>query len=174
MSKGNQPELRQAIVDWTGLPQARPPEVVCCTKGHGWLERRTLWIWACGELSSYFAERFGWTGVPWCGWIERKGKEETSLHVWLAGAAFRWQLTAAQALAHVRRHWTIENSVFRVCDVTFDEDRLHGRKIGFRLSTVRNVAITLLRQLGFRFIPDVQRAVAANPVLAFALLGIEV
>ena len=68
---------------------------------------------------------------------------------------------------------TIENGVSRVRDVTFDEDRLHGRKIGFGLSGVRNVAITLLRQLGLPFIPEAQRAVAVNPVLAFALFALK-
>lgn len=176
MIKGNQPELRQAVVDWIGLPAARAPDKVSYNKGHGRRERRAVWIYPCGELSDYLAERFGWPGAQWCGWIERKrwrkGKEEIRQHVWIAGAAFRWQLTAAQALAELRHHWAIENGVFRVRDVTLDEDRLHGRKIGFGLSSVRNAAITLLRQLGYPYIPDAQRALAANPSRAFSLLGV--
>ena len=64
---------------------ARPPDVVSCPKGHGRPERRSPWIWACGELSASLAERFGWQGVRWCGRIERTGKEETGLQVWIAG-----------------------------------------------------------------------------------------
>jgi len=36
---------------------------------------------------------------------------------------------------------------------------------------MRNGAITRLRQLNDRFIPDAHWAIAAQPVLAFALLG---
>ncbi|MEJ5201027.1 MAG: hypothetical protein WHV66_02230 [Anaerolineales bacterium] len=74
----------------------------------------------------------------------------------------------------LRQHWAIENGVFRVCDVIYDEDRLHGRKIGLGLSSIRNAAITLLRQYRYPYIPDAQRAISAQPSLAFALLGIKI
>jgi hypothetical protein len=80
-------------------------------------------------------------------------------------------LTPDDALARLQAHWTIENRVFRVRDVTDDEDRVHGRMIGHGLSSIRNGAITLLRQLDYRYIPDAHRAIAAQPALAFALLG---
>jgi hypothetical protein len=65
----------------------------------------------------------------------------------------------------------MDNRVFRVRDVTDDEDRVHRRKVGHRVSGIRNGAITLLRQLNNRSIPDAHRAIAAQPALAFALLG---
>ena len=43
--------------------------------------------------------------------------------------------------------------------------------IGHGLSSLRNGAITLLRQPDDRYIPDAHRAMAAQPALAFALLG---
>jgi hypothetical protein len=177
--KENQPELRQAIVDWIGFPTARSADWVSVNKGHGRIEQRFLWIWPGKEFGAYLEERFAWPGVQWCGWIERKrwqlGGEEDgdSLHVWIAGAAFPWSLTARQALEKLRKHWAIENGVFRVRDVTYDEDRLHGRIIGPGLSSIRNAAITLLRQYQYPYIPDAQRAVAAHPSLAFARLGIQ-
>ena len=58
-----------------------------------------------------------------------------------------------------------------VRDVTDDEDRLHGRTIGHEVSSLRNGAITLLRQLDDRYTPDAHQAMAAQPALAFALLG---
>lgn len=179
MIKENQPELRQAIMDWIGPSTMRPADWVSVNKGHGRIEQRSLWIWPCGELRPYLWERFAWPGVQWCGWIERKrwraggARGKNSLHVWIAGAAFPWPLTAKQALERLRKHWAIENGVFRVRDVTYDEDRLHGRIIGRGLSSIRNAAITLLRQDEYPYIPDAQRAVAARPSLAFALLGIQ-
>jgi hypothetical protein len=56
-------------------------------------------------------------------------------------------------------------------DVTDDEDRLHGRTIGHGVSSLRNGTITLLRQLDDRYTPDAHQAMAAQPALAFALLG---
>lgn len=74
----------------------------------------------------------------------------------------------------LRHHWAIENGVFRVREVTYDEDRLHGRKIGLGLSDIRNPAIRLLRQYRYPYIPDAQRAISAQPSLAFALLNIKI
>jgi len=174
----NQPELRQAIVAWIGPPSARPADGVSTDKGHGRMEQRSLWIAPCQELGAYLWERFAWPGAQWCGGVERKcwrrgAEEKTSWHVWIAGAAFSWPLTAPQALKRLRSRWTMENGVFRVRDVTDDEDRLHGRIIGLGLSSIRNEAITLLRQYPYPYIPDAQRAVAACPSLAFSLLGIQ-
>jgi hypothetical protein len=173
--KPNQPDLHQALVNWIGMPDARAPDRVQTVKRHGRVERRALWMAPCGDLSPYLEQAFAWPGAQWCGWIERTrwraGREETRCHVWIAGAAFPWTLTPDDALARLQAHWTIENRVFRVRDVTYDEDRLHGRMIGHGLSSIRNGAITLLRQLDYRYIPDAQRAIAAQPALAFALLG---
>lgn len=126
-----------------------------------------------GRLGQGFAR----PGAQWYGWMERKrwhrGKEETCLYVWIAGAALPWPWTAEEARFRLRQHGAIENGVCRVRDVTYDEDRLHGRRRGLGLGDIRNVAITLLRQLGYRYIPDAQRLISARPSLAFALLRIE-
>jgi hypothetical protein len=157
------------------MPDARAPDRVQTVTRHGRVERRSLWMAPCGDLSPYLEQACAWPGAQWCGWIERTrwraGREATRCHVWIAGAAFPWPLTPDDALARLQAHWTIENRVFRVRDVTYDEDRVHGRMIGHGLSSIRNGAITLLRQLDYRYIPDAQRAIAAQPALAFALLG---
>jgi hypothetical protein len=58
-----------------------------------------------------------------------------------------------------------------VRDVTGDEARVHGWKIGHRVSRLRNGAITRLRQLDDWRLPDARRAMVSQSVLAFALLG---
>jgi hypothetical protein len=65
----------------------------------------------------------------------------------------------AQAL---RGHWAVENGIFRVRDVSYDEDRLHGRKIGRSLSSFRNVAINIIRHERYPFIPDGWRDIASR------------
>jgi predicted transposase YbfD/YdcC len=56
----------------------------------------------------------------------------------------------------VRDHWSIENRSHWVRDVTFDEDRSQVRtRSGPRMMAIlRNLAIGIIRILGFEHIPD--------------------
>ena len=55
--------------------------------------------------------------------------------------------TYAQLLAHVRRVWQIENSLFFVKDRWWDEDRQWSVRAGLaeRLASLRDAALTVLR-----------------------------
>ena len=127
-------------------------------------------------METYLRDSFGWPGVQWCGWIARRrealssGKAEEQRHVWIGGASFAWALTAEQAARYLRRHWSVENGVFYVRDVSLDEDRLHGRKIGDGLSSVRNAALNLLRTLECPYIPDARRRLAARADMDLSLI----
>lgn len=70
--------------------------------------------------------------------------------------------TPGELLALLRRHWVIENRVHRVRDVSFDEDRNHGRQRVHLLAAIRNMAISLFRWRGFRYAPDGWRFASAN------------
>ena len=76
-----------------------------------------------------------------------------------------------QFLALLRQHWSIENQVHWPRDVSFQEDRLHGRQIGVALAWLRNLAINLMRRLrpGV-FLPDVWSELAANLPIALRWL----
>jgi hypothetical protein len=89
-------------------------------------------------------------------------------------------LTAKEALARLQAQWTMDShpldppargAVWGVRNVTDDEARVHGWKIGHGVSRLRNGAITRLRQLNDRSVPDARQAMVAQPALAFALLG---
>jgi hypothetical protein len=41
-------------------------------RGHGRIEQREYWWCASGELETYLAEEYGWSGVPVCGRVRRK------------------------------------------------------------------------------------------------------
>lgn len=85
------------------------------------------------------------------------------------------QASPARLLALVRAHWTIENRLHWVRDVTFDEDRSQIRRgAGPQvMATVRNLAISLLRLAGAPLIaPALRHAGWAGPALIFRLLGI--
>lgn len=84
------------------------------------------------------------------------------------------RVTPQQLLVAWREHWTIENKVHWVRDVTFDEDRQQVRKGHAHqvLAALRNTAIGLLRLLGESNIARACRRYAAQPILALQAVGL--
>jgi len=68
--------------------------------------------------------------------------------------------SAERLLELNRGHWEIENRVHHVRDVTYDEDRCRIRTDnGPRMmASIRNLAISIARMMGFRYIPQANRA----------------
>ena len=83
--------------------------------------------------------------------------------------------TPEHLLALVRGQWQIENKLHWVRDVPCDEDRSQVRcgHIPQVLAALRNTAIGLLRWAGYTNIAAACRRLAAQPVQALALIGIE-
>lgn len=170
--KDNHGELMLILDEWlaamqltTGLSQ---PNVVKNNKGNGRLERRELWAVPSGELGPYLEQEYGWPAVAWCGRIRRRRRPsnrsaEASIeeHTWVFGSR-TVEASPEQIERWLRGHWTIENGIFRVLDVSYDEDRLHARKTGIALSKVRQAAINLIRALGYRYVPDGWRGISAR------------
>jgi hypothetical protein len=85
------------------------------------------------------------------------------------------QVSPARLLALVRAHWTIENRLHWVRDVTFDEDRSQVRRASGPqvMATIRNLAISLLRLAGAALIaPALRQAAWQRPALILRLLGV--
>jgi len=84
------------------------------------------------------------------------------------------QASPAQVLQRVRGHWSIENRSHWVRDVTFDEDRSRVRtKQGPRMMAIlRNLAIALIRLLGFEYLPKGLRHFAQRPCLVLNALSL--
>ena len=78
--------------------------------------------------------------------------------------------TAPQCSQWLREHWSIENHVFWVLDVTYGEDRNQARGIGVALSKLRCISLNIMRRLGYRYVPDGHRAAAALPDRGLAWL----
>ena len=79
-------------------------------------------------------------------------------------------------LALWRGHWSIENRLYWVRDVTFDEDRCPVRSgAGPQvLAALRKTAIGALRRAGHANIAAALRSYAARPHAALALLGLSI
>ncbi len=80
----------------------------------------------------------------------------------------------ARLLALSRGHWTIENRLHWVRDVTFDEDRCRIRTgAGAQvMASLRNLAISLLRLAGARYIAPALRHCARSDPQALRLVGL--
>ena len=78
------------------------------------------------------------------------------------------QADAERLMALVRGHWTIENRLHHVRDVTYDEDRCRAYKgeLARNLASLSNLAISIIRHQGFRTLPPANRYSARHPEAA--------
>ncbi len=129
-----------------------PPEHETFDKGHGRIEVRR--VWASSELNGY-------VNFPHVGQVIRIERSVTKLdgsplrkhstEVCLAVTSLQPERASAERLLKLNReHWSIENKVHYVRDVTFDEDRSQVRKQAApqMMASLRNLAISLLRMAG--------------------------
>lgn len=147
-------------------------------KSRGRLEIRELWVVAADDLGPYLAAEWGWQAVEQIAWLRRWRRQRptklwTVEQVTVVTSRTSASTTPAQLLALVRGHWTIENGVHWVRDMSFHEDRLHGRAIGSMLSGLRNIALNLMRRAwAATFIPDAWSRLSVDPRMALRWLHI--
>lgn len=178
--KDNQPELLAAITtlfaDPPWLRDERPHEYAAAQtidKGHGRLETRTL------EASPSLNAWLDWPDV---GQVLRRGCRRVDQRTGEVQEAVTLGITSVPfdpaGTPHIatywRGHWSIENQVHHVRDVTFGEDRgqAHTGATARALATLRNAILNLLRAQGRTNIADAIRHIAASPRRALALIGI--
>jgi predicted transposase YbfD/YdcC len=175
--KANQPALLAAISTLFATP---PPPAVAddaatattCDKGHGRLELRTL------ERSAALNDYLTWPAV---GQVLRRTCQRVDLTTGVIGEEVTYGVTslptrsasAAQLEALWRGHWTIENRVHRVRDVTWGEDagQVRAGHAPQALAALRNGLLSLLRALGWTQIADATRHYGAFALRAVTLLS---
>jgi predicted transposase YbfD/YdcC len=175
--KGNQPELLAAIHTLFATPPLpltvdAADVVTTCDKGHGRLDIRTL------ERSAALNAYLAWPGVGQvlrrtCQRVELTTGEITEEVSYAVTSLPPQAASAAQVEALWRGHWTIENRVHRVRDVTWGEDAGHVR-VGHApqaLAALRNGLLSLLRALGWTQIADATRHYGAFASRAIQLLS---
>ena len=178
--KHNQPSLLRDIQDLFFTADTTPNLLTDTIKSakevrlHGGrLEEREL------EASTALHGYSNWPGLQQVLRIRRtvtnKRTGHTSCEVGYAVTSLSAErATPAQLLKAWREHWTIENRVHWVRDVTFDEDRQqlrsgHAHQV---LAALRNTAIGLLRLHGEANIARACRRFAAQPILAVNAVGL--
>jgi len=172
--KENQHRLLDALVTLFTLEP--PPGVSCAVavqRGrHGdRQEARTL------RASTLLNDYLEWPHVAQVCTIERvvTRKGRTTREIGYAITSLRPdQADAARLAALWRGHWSIENRLHWVRDVTFDEDRSQIRTghAPHVVAALRNTAISILRRAGHTNIAAALRTYAAKPREVLALAGL--
>jgi predicted transposase YbfD/YdcC len=176
VAKANQRQLSEEL-SWF----FRTPPLACdepwredvrVTKGHGRLETRR--VTCTSELDGYLS----WPGVQQvvrreCERIKVKTGEVTRT-VTYGLTSLRAEEASAAAIAKLwRGHWTIENRVHYVRDVTMGEDggQVHTGDGPQVLAALRNALLALLRKKGWKNIADGLRHYHEHLAQALALIG---
>ncbi len=152
--KANRPALHDAVSRYFGLPEVRAdlPAAETTDADHGRLEVRRAWVshdlsWLTGPRRAA-GDVVLPPGLSCLGMIEatvtRDGRTTTTCHYHLSSRPLRPE----DYLAAARAHWSIENSLHWVLDVTFDEDRARARKDNApeNLSILRKLALNMLKR----------------------------
>lgn len=173
--KGNQPQLHQDLeLLWRKLPQGTKLDHARSLDKHGdRLERRQLWC------SSALQGYLDWPGAKQVALIERRVKRkgvERQEWAYLLTSLPHTQADARRLLELGRGHWSIENRLHYVRDVTMGEDacRVRTGAAPQVLAAIRNLVIGLLRLAGYTNIAAAIRSLAWSPDKALALIGIAI
>ncbi|MGL4174447.1 MAG: ISAs1 family transposase [Dermatophilaceae bacterium] len=160
--KANRPTLRGAV---KALPWAKVPTGSTSTDtGHGRRATRTIKVIQVPDLP-------GWpqlTGAAQVAQLRRtvtRAGKKTVEVIYLITSAGHHDAPPAVLAAWVKGHWTIENRLHHVRDVTYDEDRSQTRtgNAPHVMASLRNTAITILRLTGWDNIAAATRHHARNP-----------
>ena len=154
----------------------RPADLIHDSKGHGRIERREVWFVNATELAPYLQQERGWKNLRLVGKI-RCSRRRTHDTEWRSQEMTTWicsrdpaKITVNQVAQALRHHWTIENGVFYVRDVSYGEDRSHARLVGVVMSAIRNLAISIIRKAEYPFMTDAWADISASPDFGFSLL----
>lgn len=166
--KDNQPALRTQLkaLPWKDIPPAH----TCSGRGHGRVEHRTVKVVTVQA-------GIGFPHARQALQITRRTRKPASKK-WSTEIVYAvTSLTAEQASADelaswIRGHWTVENRLHWVRDVTYDEDRCQVRTgTGPRaMASLRNLAISVLRINGVTNISQALRHHAWDPLRPVTLL----
>jgi predicted transposase YbfD/YdcC len=180
--KQNTPKVYDKIdaLDWANVPIAHQS----IETGHGRRDKRTIRVRDApddlgfpGAAQVFLVERYTTRTVRkrLKGSRRYKKVQIRSAVAVLGVTSLSAREAAPEHLAgYVRRHWSIENKIHWVRDVTLREDASQVRKgPKFRImATLRNLAIGLIRQAGYTRIAATIRKIRNDPLLLLTVLGL--
>jgi len=141
------------------------------TTGHGRIEHRYL------TVSSHLNDYLDWPHLGQVFRIQRvvqhKKTGKITYEVMFGITSLTAEACSPQRLIQlVRNHWHIENRLHYVRDVTFQEDACQIREPKRQrfLACLNNLAIGLIRQCDFQYVPETRRFFDVHYDQAFQLL----
>jgi len=172
--KENQPKLWNAALDAEAGIDLDHPEYETCQRAHGRIDRHRVWSVPVPPTVTFPHAR---TYLI----VERESSTLDDVRVSIEARFYVTDLTFDDAtIEHLFRlvhgHWSIENGLHWVRDVTFGEDLSQVRTgtLPRILATLRNLAIGIIRHTTYRSvnIAAATRQLARQPDIALDLLGI--
>jgi hypothetical protein len=163
--KPNQPTLYQTLehLRRCGTPLSRAQTI---EHDHNRQVHRQVWVYEAPENL-----QLQWAGLKRLIWVERWGMREGKFFREQSGYISDLKLEAAELLPHIQQHWSIENRLHWVRDVTFEEDDARpGGNAPVNWATLNCFLITIVRQLGYRTLPQGARVLANQVKRVFELL----
>jgi predicted transposase YbfD/YdcC len=150
--KGNQGHLSTAIKDFFDIAHAENFNQLShqfteeIDKGHGRVEHRRYWL--TEDLSSIRDLTSKWVGLKSIGMVESQrhiGDKITIDRRYFISSLKETDELFAKA---VRRHWSVENELHWVLDVSFREDdsRIRRANGAENMATARHITLNMLRQ----------------------------
>jgi predicted transposase YbfD/YdcC len=150
--KGNQGHLSSAIKDFFAIAHEENFKQLShqfteeIDKGHGRVEHRRYWI--SEDLSSINDLTSSWIGLKSVGMVESQrhiGDKVTIDTRYFISSLKETDELFAKA---VRRHWSVENELHWVLDVSFREDdsRIRRENGAENMATARHITLNMLRQ----------------------------
>ncbi len=176
--KANQPDLSAALTEWfteAAWSAEREAQVTTCDVGHGRHEHRTL---TRRLVDTRLLGLMGWPGVQQAlrrvTWAQLRpsGVERREVVTYALTSLPATVLPAALEAAW-RGHWTIENRLHYVRDVTWGEDagQAHCGSTPQARAALRNGLLSLLRRCGYTQIASALRHLGASVPRTLRFLG---
>ncbi len=152
--KGNQGHLDQDVRDWfdyadqvafKDMPSSYNEQV---NKGHGRIEIRRCWAVSDPLAFDYIRHYEGWPDLQTIVRVQRERQFPDKVEIETAYYISSLPNDAKLLLHATRQHWSIENSLHWVLDVTFREDdsRIRTGNSPQNMAVLRHLALNILKQ----------------------------
>lgn len=152
--KDNQKNLHQDLQDWFAYADKIQFKDLChdyhkvVSKGHGRLEIRECWVIDDPIAFEHIRYYDGWTGLNAIVRVRRERRIHDQIQSETVYYITSLEPDAERILTATRLHWSIENQLHWVMDVTFNEDQMRTRQghSAQNLIVLRNMALNILKQ----------------------------
>ena len=148
--KKNQPQLYEDIAETfaDGLENISHDFSETVDKGHGRMEIRKCWAISETDYLDYVNEDSRWKSLSSIAMVESERRVDGETTIESRFYISSLPNDAERLLAATRGHWSIENSLHWVLDISFreDESRVREGSAPENLAVIRHMALNLLKQ----------------------------